>query len=127
MGSWIIRYSGKQSSGFGKFSVEKFTVPKLLLSLLNKEKADYQMLLGIGLPEDRELDKMLEDGWYRVLRRGGFIRSETYAQTPMKKRTIFALSSGSCLKERFDGVILDLSNEGGAHPVWRCCKTLFVG
>ncbi|MFY9177224.1 MAG: type III-A CRISPR-associated RAMP protein Csm4 [Caldicoprobacterales bacterium] len=118
---------GKQSSGFGKFSVEKFTVPKLLLSLLNKEKADYQMLLGIGLPEDRELDKMLEDGWYRVLRRGGFIRSETYAQTPMKKRTIFALSSGSCLKERFDGVILDLSNEGGAHPVWRCCKTLFVG
>lgn len=118
---------GKQSSGLGKFTVEKADVPDLLLSLLNNEKADYQMLLGIALPQDSELDKVLDDGWYRVVRRGGFIRSETYSQTPMKKRTIFTLAPGSCLRGRFNGVILDLSYGRGDHPVWRCCKTLFAG
>lgn len=117
---------GKQSSGLGKFNVRKCSVPSILSELLNDKEAEYQMLLGTALPGDQELDTALIDGWYKLIRRGGFIRSETYSSTPQKKRTIHMLMSGSCLRKRFDGEIFNLSN-GGVHPVWRCGKTLFAG
>ncbi|MGI6705943.1 MAG: type III-A CRISPR-associated RAMP protein Csm4 [Clostridia bacterium] len=117
---------GKQSVGLGKFSLHKCSVPSKLIDLLEDTGADYQMLLGTALPPDHELDTALNNGWYGVVRRGGFVRSETYSQTPLKKRTIYMLTPGSCLKSRFEGGIFDLA-DGGAHPVWRCGKTLFAG
>ena len=51
-----------------------------LTKLINDDKADYQMLLGTALPIDAELDDVLSDSWYALVRRGGFIRSATYAQ-----------------------------------------------
>jgi len=117
---------GKQSVGLGKFSLQKYDLPSKLISLLEDTKADYQMLLGTALPWDHELDTALDGGWYGVVRRGGFVRSETYSKTPLKKRTVYMLTPGSCLKSRFEGGIFDLS-DGGTHPVWRCGKTLFAG
>lgn len=117
---------GKQSAGLGKFGVQKCPLPPSLEALLDDRDADYQMLLGTALPSDGELDKALAGGWYTVIRRGGFVRSNTYSSRQLKKRTIYMLSSGSCLKARFDGEIFDLS-DGGAHPVWRCGKTMFAG
>lgn len=117
---------GKQSSGLGKFSFEKMNSPSLLKKMLEKTDAQYQMLLGTALPRDNELNEKLDGGWYSVIRRGGFIRSETYSPNPIKKRTVYMLSPGSCLRNRFKGEIINVAN-GGPHPVWRCCKTLFVG
>lgn len=117
---------GKQSSGLGKFNVKKETLPSKLEVMLDDSDAEYQMLLGTALPNNNELDNTLLGGWYMTIRRGGFVRSENYSNTQRKKRTMFMLSSGSCLKTRFDGDIFDLS-EGGNHPVWRCGKTLFAG
>ncbi len=117
---------GKQSSGLGKFNVTRKPVPPGLEKLLEDEKAGFQMLLGTALPEDDELDHLLSDGWYSVVRRGGFVRSASYSDKPLKKRTLYMLAPGSCLKKRFHGGIFDVS-EGGTHPVWRCGKTLFAG
>jgi len=123
--SWV-GIGGKQSSGWGKFQVEKRGVPGELQALLNDDQAEYQMLLGTGLPADAELEKTLLEGWYALVRRGGFVRSVQYAASPLKKRTVYMLAPGSCLRRRFRGGMLDLSGQG-SHPVWRSANTLFAG
>jgi CRISPR-associated protein Csm4 len=117
---------GKRSSGWGKFDIQQCSVPAELTKLINDDKADYQMLLGTALPIDAELDDVLSDSWYALVRRGGFIRSATYAPGQLKKRTLYMLAPGSCLRFRFRGGMYDLS-DNGAHPVWRCGNTLFAG
>lgn len=117
---------GKQSSGWGKFKVERGSVPYSLLSMLEDDRAGRQMLLGTALPVDEELEDILSNGWFTVVRRGGFVRSNTYAAGQLKKRTIYMLGPGSCLNRRFAGSMHDLS-EHGNHPVWRCANSLFAG
>ena len=117
---------GKQSSGWGKFEVYQSQAPDNLIEMLNDSQAEYQMLLGTALPKDEELEDALKNGWYTLVRRGGFIRSQTYAPGQFKKRTIYMLGPGSCLRRRFEGGMFDLSDNGN-HPVWRSGKTLFVG
>lgn len=117
---------GKQSSGLGKFTPHRTPLPQELLYLLEDEEAKYQMLLGTALPTEEEMDEALQDGWYATIRRGGFVRSETYAPQALKKKTIYMLSPGSSLTTRFTGGLFNLA-DGGAHPVWRCGKTLFMG
>ncbi|HZJ84463.1 MAG TPA: type III-A CRISPR-associated RAMP protein Csm4 [Syntrophomonadaceae bacterium] len=117
---------GKISSGWGKFEVESSSLPDSLFNMLKDDKANYQMLLGTYLPTEDKLERALASGWYALLRRGGFIRSETYAIGQMKKRTIYMLSAGSCLRTRIAGGIFDVS-DNGSHSVWRNGKTLFVG
>lgn len=117
---------GKRSSGLGKFRVRKSLLPPRLAALLADAGAPYQMLLGTGLPGGDGLDSALAGGWYATVRRGGFVLSATYAARPRKKRTLYMLAPGSCLRARFDGGMFDLA-DGGAHPVWRCGKTLFAG
>ena len=117
---------GKQSSGWGKFRVHSSPVPEQLQHMLADQQASYHMLLGTALPVDQELEDTLKDGWYALVRRGGFIRSNTYAPGQFKKRTIYMLAPGSCLRRRFKGGLFDLS-DNGAHPIWRCGNTLFAG
>jgi CRISPR-associated protein Csm4 len=117
---------GKRSSGWGKFETCQCTVPKELMELIADHQGEYQMLLGTGLPLDAELDEILQHGWYTIIRRGGFVNSENYAAGQMKKRTIYMLGPGSCLRKRFQGGMFDLS-DNGAHPVYRNGNTLFVG
>ncbi len=122
----LVGIGGKTSSGLGKFEFEKCPVPDVLESMLRDKEAIYQMMLGTGLPADDELDNVLQDGWYQLVRRGGFIQSQQYAPVQSKKRTLYMLSPGSCLRCRFKGGIRDVGISG-AHPVWRLTNTLFVG
>lgn len=117
---------GKRASGLGKFQVEECELPQKLSDLLEDEAAEYHMLLGTALPKADEINQVLEGSWYSVVRRGGFVQSESYAVQQRRKRTIYMLGPGSCLKTRFEGEIFDLS-EGGSHPVWRCGKSIFLG
>jgi CRISPR-associated protein Csm4 len=122
----ISGIGGKQSSGWGKFEIRQTQPPDNLLDMLNDSVAQYQMLLGTALPVDDELEEALSNSWYTLVRRGGFIRSETYAPGQLKKRTIYMLGPGSCLRSRFKGGMFDLSDNGN-HPIWRNGNTLFVG
>ena len=110
---------GKQSSGWGKFEVKPGPVPDELLRLLEDKQAEYQMLMGTALPVDNELDTV-------CLTAGTNSRGLIFVYLRMKKQTIYMLASGSCLRSRFKGAMFDLS-DNGAHPVWRCGNTLFVG
>lgn len=119
---------GKTSSGLGRFRLMRVETPLYLLKLLEHDQAPYQMLLGVGLPSDDALEHTLAEGWYTLLRRGGFASSTSFqACPPRRKRTLYMLAAGSCLKMRFQGNMLDLSWEGAVHPVWRCSNTLFAG
>ncbi|NLN47744.1 MAG: type III-A CRISPR-associated RAMP protein Csm4 [Clostridiales bacterium] len=117
---------GKQTSGLGKFEISEYQMSESLLCFLNDVQAPYQMLLGTALPKDEKLNVIVENGWYKILRRGGFINSNTYSDRQLKKKTIYMLSAGSVLSKRFVGNVLDLSHSG-SHPVWRCTNTLFAG
>lgn len=126
VGLGLSGVGGKRSSGWGKFAVQKLPVPPDLRSRLEDKSSPYQMLLGTALPMDEEMEELLRHGWYTVIRRGGFIRSDTYAAGQLKKKTIYMLGPGSCLRRRFRGGMHDLSDNGG-HPVWRSANSLFVG
>ena len=84
------------------------------------------MLIGTGLPSDKDLDNILEEGWYKLIRRGGFIRTTSYSDRQLKKKAIYMFSAGSVFAQRFAGEILDLSHKGN-HPIWRCANSLFLG
>ncbi len=117
---------GKKTSGWGKFELKQDSVPALMMELLNDREAEYQMMLGTGLPIEAELEETLQDSWFTLIRRGGFIHSEGYASGQLKKKTIYMLGPGSCLRRRFRGKMHDLS-DNGSHPIYRNSSTLFVG
>lgn len=119
---------GKRSAGLGKFSFEAVKeaeneAESALFNLLSREASTY-MTLNVSLPEDSELDKAVESGYYGILRRGGFVQSESIAD---KKKEIYAFAPGSCFKEKYKGFIADVALEGAGHSVYRMLKPMFVG
>lgn len=128
---------GKVSSGYGKFSFPKnedekqdqLVQMKDLITLLEKEAPSY-MLITSSIPRDEELEKAIEDANFSLIRRSGFIQSENYADNLLKKETQFFLTSGSVLKDRFEGDVYNVApdkDEEKFHPIYRYSKPLFIG
>ena len=84
------------------------------------------MLLSGALPQDQELDTVLEKASYGLEKRSGFVSSENYADEQQKKNDLYLLKAGSCFETQFEGDIYDVGC-GGSHPVYRYAKALFVG
>ena len=82
------------------------------------------MLLSTALPAEDELSSTLEDAFYMVVRRGGYISSEQ--SHPVKKQTVYFLNAGSTFRRRFTGTILDVGMDM-PHPVWRYARAMFMG
>lgn len=116
---------GKISSGFGRFSVETENVPPALNTMLDQTQEGTWMSLSICLPNDAEMQATLENASYSIVRRGGFIASETYAEKAQKKNDLYMLSAGSCFANRFEGGVYDVS-AGGSHPVYHYGVPLLV-
>lgn len=125
---------GKRSVGYGRFElVGPFPIdgagsPALrrFHAMLTAERAPYYMTLNTSLPDDAELDAALAGASFRLCRRGGFVQSARYADTPMKRKTVYALAAGACVSRKYRGAFLDTA-AGGGHPVYRCLKPLFMG
>jgi CRISPR-associated protein Csm4 len=133
----LLSYSGiggKRTSGLGKFEIDDciyldapYTKSLEILSRMLKDKdSKIKITLSVSLPADNELDEVIPGGSFMLIRRGGFVQSQTYSDTPLKKKDIYAFSAGSCFKKSFNGDIYDVSLEG-AHPVSRYLKPLFLG
>lgn len=125
---YSLSYSGiggKRSAGYGSFELTVSYIPEKMLYKL-QDKGNCSMLLSSALPEDQELDPAIEGSSYQLLKRSGFVASETYADTPLRKKDVYLFASGSCFKNRFWGSILDVSY-GGTHPVYRYARALFMG
>lgn len=134
--STLLGYSGiggRRSSGLGRFQSEIVKLDEqdetsldILQDLLAKDNSAYQMLISTALPDEDELDEVLAGGYYKVIKRSGFIDGRYAENGLVKKCDLYVLASGSCLKTRFQGGIYDVSREN-MHPVYRYAKGLFIG
>ena len=123
---------GKVSSGYGKFHVvQKFCLntpsdaqTKWLRRALSANRAPY-LLLTTSLPQTDELDSALKDASFQLVRRSGFMASDR-VETPLKKKTQYALSAGSVLQNRYQGALYDVGLSD-VHPVYRYSKPIFMG
>lgn len=129
----VTGIGGKVSAGYGKFSVinkidmassEDPGISELYQGLRKTGKKS--MLLTTGLPQDEELDAALEGAGYQLVRRAGFVASDTYAESPRKKQTQYYMNAGSVVQNRFSGDIYEIGT-CGSHPVYRYAKPLFLG
>ena len=115
---------GRRSSGFGRFTFVKSDVPEWLIERLTSNGSD-GMLINTALPKDSELNDSLERSTYGLIKRSGFVTSVSYSSSWQRKRDIYMFKSGSCFEKRFEGDVYDVS-VGGAHPVYRCGKPMFM-
>ena len=116
---------GKRYSGMGRFDYITDKVPEIIEKRI-QEKASRYMLLSTALPEEKELPDILKDADYQLIRRGGFVASETYAEQQMRKKDLYVFAAGSCFDKTFRGKVYDVSS-GGKHPVYRYAKGFFMG
>lgn len=117
---------GKVSSGLGKFTVKKSDISKNIVGKLNAE-GDLKISLSVCMALENELDTALENAEYKLVKRSGFISSETYADgsNAKKKKDFYMFKGGSCFRNSFNGNIFDVSGKG-KHPVYRYGKPLFL-
>lgn len=124
---------GKISSGYGRFVLEdpvRLEQPhdrqtEWLCKALQGEHSHY-LLVSASLPQDGELDRTLAGASFALIRRGGFVQSNTYAAQARKKRTQYFLASGSVLSCRFCGDLYEVGS-GGSHPVYRYGRPVLLG
>lgn len=116
---------GKKSSGLGRFEYCGKDVPKDMEDKLGV-KGCRNILLSTALPEDSELSDVLEEASYSLVKRSGFVESETYAAQQMRKKDLYVFAPGSCFRNPFEGRIIKERN-GGTHPVFRYERAFFLG
>ena len=115
---------GKKNSGLGHFDLEIAELPKELNQRLNTKGE--VMTLSVSLPTDKELEVVLDDSRYLLVKRSGFIDSYTYSKEQRRKKDIYLFKSGSCFNKKYQGDIYNVSS-GGSHPVYKYAKPLFMG
>lgn len=122
---------GKKNSGFGKFTISesiKDKEPKFPKDIKKRLDGNYEkyMNISVGFPSENEMESV-KGAKYKLLKRSGFIYSDSYNENQVKKKDFFAFNSGSCFDEKFEGDIFDLSSSYGKHPVYRYMMPLFLG
>lgn len=118
---------GKRSAGCGRFRFHAEDVPAALAHGLECADSSAQKItLSVCLPQEAELEAAAADTSFLVLRRSGFVGSDTYAEKSQKKQDLYVWQAGSSFANTFHGDVFDVS-AGGAHPVWRYAVPLFFG
>lgn len=124
---------GKRSSGYGKFHLADDMVEMdggeiygpddaALYQLLSHADADWQMMISPVLPAPDDIEGVSQ-GAYRLRHVGGFVTTAALAE---KKNSVCLLDSGSCLRKRVPGNMVELGKNEG-HPVYRYGYGLYVG
>ena len=117
---------GKRSAGLGKFTLDYAKMPEFFLDRLNTGHSDtYHMALSVSMAEETELEAVLQEAQYSLIRRSGFVASYTYAETFRRKQDFFMFRAGSTFKHPFTGIVQDVSS-GGSHAVYRYGNPIFL-
>lgn len=112
---------GKKSAGYGRFCIDEireFPADPFV------SPGSLYMSLGVCLPTQDEIKTACDGASFQVLKRSGFVASETYDLEQRKKKDIYVMAAGSCFQNKFDGDVYDIS-DGGNHPVYRYAKPIF--
>ena len=125
---------GKVSAGYGAFSVEDVILlnepfdaqTQWLHESLVCPKPKRYLLLTTSLPADEELEEALQGAMFQLVRRGGYVQSETFADAPQRKRTQVFLAAGAMLERPFSGALYSVAQKG-VHPVYRYAKPMMLG
>lgn len=115
---------GKKNSGLGHFRYNTVELPKELNKRLNTKGE--VMTLSVSLPTDKEIEDILDDSRYLLVKRSGFVDSYTYSKEQRRKKDIYLFKSGSCFNKTYRGDVYDVSS-GGNHSVYKYAKPLFMG
>lgn len=118
---------GKRSSGYGRFVLaDGQKCPGYLQNMLQAKKAHRQMALSVFCPAADEI-AILQEGYYLLTRRAGFVNSPGYSQTAVKRNAIYMVLPGACVRRRLQGMTIDTATADAPHPVYRYGHGLFVG
>lgn len=117
---------GKRSSGLGRFEYKYAKKAEGLLAYLQKDNGENSyMTLSVALPQEEELESVIQGSSYLLKKRSGFVASENYAKEQVRKKDLYVFQAGSCFHGRFSGDIYDVSVQG-THPVYRYAKPMFM-
>lgn len=121
---------GERSSGLGRFEVEHADESDVseLIDGLNKESGEY-ITLSVSLPKDGELENVLKDAEYRIIKRSGFVASYSCNKNnrDTRKRDLYVLEAGAWVHQRYEGDVYDVSEPGNStHAVYRYAKPMFL-
>lgn len=118
---------GKRTSGYGAFKFDIVDARGRFDRKMENGGATGKMLLSSSIPRVDELtDELLSGARYRVVRKGGFVQSDTHASSPRKKRDMWAFVPGSVFSREFSGDVLDVNCTPGAHPVYRYARAMWM-
>ena len=118
---------GKTTSGLGKFMAVPGDLQKDIANLIsNADRSKYKITLSTCLPTEDEMDTALKGASYSLQKRSGFVASDNYAATNVKKRDLYTFAAGSAFLNKFNGKVYDVSIKGN-HPVYRYAKPIFIG
>jgi CRISPR-associated protein Csm4 len=119
---------GKLSSGLGKFDITIQLVPNELKERLvaGNQKEGSLMSLSVALPTEKELENVINGAAYKIIKRSGFVASESYALENRKKKDLYVFAAGSVFNTSFIGAVYDVSEQGN-HPVYRYAKPMMMG
>jgi CRISPR-associated protein Csm4 len=119
---------GERSAGMGRFTLTQTDVlpPLLAERTAPTDKSPRKMTLTTALPRDDELESALEGATAVPVRRSGFVASNTYADTPLRKRDLYKFAAGSVFRSPFTGDVFDVQQDS-AHPVWSYAKPIWFG
>ena len=121
---------GKRSSGLGQFKLKEIDdIPEAFKGLLAESNANKYISLSCCLPHEDELEEVLKDlekTSYKLIKRSGFVYSDTYAKQLVRKKDLYVFAAGSMFGSRFEGDIYDVRYEG-THPIYKYAKPFFLG
>ena len=122
----LVGIGGKRSSGFGKFQVEMLECPAEFLNRLGDSNYKRYISLSISLPKEQEVETACQNASYLLVKRSGFVYSDTYSPNFQKKKTLYYFAAGSCFENMYEGDIYDVSCQG-KHSVYRYGLPFFLG
>lgn len=134
-----LQYSGiggKRNVGYGRFEIEEIkdlsqtnqqAEQELYQRIIDSDNYKNKMLISLLSLSDKEIDELdIENIYYSLIKRSGFVQSSNYANKNLKKKDIYMMAEGTTIKKVIKGEIKDLS-KNGKHPVFRNGIGLYIG
>jgi CRISPR-associated protein Csm4 len=116
-----------RNNGNGQFDIDT----KSTMDLEFPADATHDLSLSLYCPKKEEIEGKLNDSYYELIKRGGYISSpKNETHLTVRKRSIHFFTAGSVFPkvEKRKGKIVNLKPkyDGLEHPIWRDGQAIFV-